>query len=81
MKSKVIVFASLLTLASFASAKTTYVTGAVKHIDEKNLQIAIEKDSGAVKQYNVNPEAMSEIRRIREGDSVTLELKTGAGSK
>ncbi len=76
MKYSAIAFVALMSVAGFASAKTTYVTGDIKSIDKENHKISIIEESGDVKAYKVKPAVVRKMRSYKEGDSVTLTLKT-----
>ncbi len=77
--------ASLVAVSGLAAAKVDYVTGVVTNVDAENKQISItEGKSGKSKTYRYHEKARiktasgakKKVSSLRDGDDVTLKLKT-----
>lgn len=77
MKRSIVVFAVLMAVSSFTSAKISYVDGEVTGINAESKTISIVKDeSGEAVTYKVDNKTSKKLHRVKEGDNVSLRLKS-----
>jgi len=75
MKLSALTFVTLMSITGVASAKTTYVIGDLKSIDEEKSVIFIVEGAGNVKAYNAAPGVVKKMKYYKEGDAVELKLE------
>lgn len=77
MKRSIAIFTALMAVSSITSAKIDYIDGEVTRVNTQAKTISIIKaEDGESITYKVDAKLSRKLDRLKEGDSVSLKLKS-----